>query len=137
MISLSIYPPKIWSWKSHQGYGRRSFNPLYKEREYMQYEIKKQYKDQPINCAVKIEYEFLFEPPTSISKKKRLEMISGKIFHTKKIDVTNMVKFQEDTLKGVVIVDDCQVVEMTAIKRYAEKCSIIIRIFPLDSSCSK
>jgi Holliday junction resolvase RusA-like endonuclease len=133
LIILSLFPPKLWSWKSHQGYGRKSFNPLYKEREYLQYEIKKQFTSDLISCPVRIEYDFFFEVPASTSQKKKLKMIEGEIPHTKKVDVTNLVKFTEDCLKGVVIIDDCQVIEFSARKKYGKKCSIIIKIFPVEN----
>jgi Holliday junction resolvase RusA-like endonuclease len=128
MIVLAIFPPKIWSWKSHQGSGRRSFNPLYKEREYMQYELRKQYSGDLLKCPLSISYEFYFQPPISISKKTREAMIRGEIKHTKKVDVTNCLKFTEDCLKGIVIEDDCYVVHESGTKHYGEKCSIIIKI---------
>lgn len=97
----------------------------------MQYEMKKQFNESPLACPVRVEYDFFFKVPDSISKKKKEQMILGSILHTKKVDVTNLIKFTEDCLKGVVIVDDSQVVELSGRKKYSEKNSIIIKIYPI------
>jgi Holliday junction resolvase RusA-like endonuclease len=134
MILLILEPPKIWSWKSHQGFGKKSFNPLYKEREYVQYHIRKQYTENLLACAVRITYDFFFTPPKNLSKKRRQAMICGEIKHTIRPDATNMIKFWEDCLKGIVIEDDSLAYKNEAEKHYAEKCQVIIKIYPWESS---
>jgi len=57
--------------------------------------------------------------PKSTSKKKCLEMRTGKIQHTKRPDTDNMVKFVKDCCNGIVWHDDCQVVHLQAQKAYS------------------
>ena len=130
MILLTIDPPKIWAWKAHAGYGRHSFNPMQKERDFVQYQIKKQYHDDILSRAVRISYDFFFTTPKSVSKKKREMMIAGEIKHTVRGDCTNYCKFWEDCLKGIVIVDDSLAYRNEVEKHYGESNRVIIKIYP-------
>lgn len=47
-------------------------------------------------------------------------MLAGVMHHIKKPDTSNCTKFLEDTLKGIVIEDDSQVVEIIAKKIYSD-----------------
>jgi Holliday junction resolvase RusA-like endonuclease len=119
-------------WKAHAGYGRKSWNPRYLEREYYQFEIKKQYRENfPLVCPVSITYSFHLPIPSSISQKKREAMESGIVYHTKRPDVSNLVKFVEDTLKEIAIKDDSQVVVSIGKKVYHPIPKTIIEISPL------
>lgn len=113
-------------WKSHAGYGRRSFNPLYKERAYVQWQLKNQIGSgfNLISGPVSVVFSYHFPFPKSMSKKKR----DSNPFHVTKPDVTNCQKFLEDCLKGIIIVDDSQVVEVTGRKFYSEHAKTVIKI---------
>ena len=60
-----------------------------------------------------------FLPPQSTSKKKRLEMLEGKILPLKKPDMDNIVKVVADALNGVAYHDDTQIVLVQAKKVYS------------------
>lgn len=47
-------------------------------------------------------------------------MERGWIFHTKRPDLDNLIKFVKDCLNGVVYQDDSQVFSIQAEKRYSE-----------------
>lgn len=128
MIKLQIEGPLI-PWKSHRGFGRKSFNPLYKERQYVQWQIRQQYPcTSMLSHAVSIDYTFYFAIPKSTSKKKKEKMLKGEIRPTQRADCSNLQKFYEDTLKGIVITDDSIVVEGSFSKWYAEKPYVILKI---------
>ena len=55
-------------------------------------------------------------------------MLNGLIHHTYNPDCSNLVKFCEDTLKEIVIEDDNQVVQISAIKLYGENPKTIIMV---------
>lgn len=59
-------------------------------------------------------------------------MLDGEIQHTKRKDVTNMVKFYEDCIKGIAFVDDAQVVEFTARKMYSDEPKVCIMVRGLE-----
>lgn len=61
-----------------------------------------------------------FEPPKSISKKQREQMLKGDISYIKKIDSDNLAKSILDALNGVAYDDDAQVCLLIVQKLYAE-----------------
>lgn len=61
-----------------------------------------------------------FEPPRSISKKQREQMLKGDISYIKKIDSDNLAKSILDALNGVAYDDDAQVCLLIVQKLYAE-----------------
>lgn len=122
----------MFVWKAHAGFGRRSFNPMQKERDYVQYQLRKQYRGDLLTCPIRVSYDFYFVPPKSLSKKKRQEMLEGKVKHVTRPDCTNILKFQEDCLKGIVIKDDSIVFRTEVEKHYSESFRAIIKIYPLE-----
>lgn len=132
MILLTVELPHMFVWKSHAGFGRRSYNPMQKEREYVQWQLKTQYSSDLLTCPIRVSYDFFFTPPKSISKKKREAMLRGEIKHIVRPDCTNILKMFEDSLKGVVIKDDSIVFKTEVEKHYSEKCHVIIKIYPIE-----
>lgn len=61
-----------------------------------------------------------FEPPKSVSKKKRAQMLSGDIRPTVKPDADNIAKAVCDALNGVAYKDDAQIVILGVRKAYAD-----------------
>lgn len=111
---------------------RHAFNPKYKEKQYAQWQIKSQYnQEKPISGPVSLDLSFHMPIPAGTSKVKRLQMLNGKIFHIKRPDTSNLTKFLEDCLKGIVIEDDSQTVEIIARKLYAEKPKSVVKVTSL------
>lgn len=107
-------------WKAHAGYGRKSWNPRHAEKEYYQWKIKQQYKNNlPLDAPVVIVCVFYMPIPISTSRKNTERMLRGEIHHIKRPDTTNLFKFLEDTIKGIIIKDDSQVVQIKAEKLYS------------------
>jgi len=65
-----------------------------------------------------------FEPPKSISKKQREQMLKGNISYIKKIDSDNLAKSILDALNGVAYDDDSQVCLLIVQKLYGEKARV-------------
>ncbi len=80
---------------------------------------------------LEIDYKFFFKIPPSYSKKKQQQLLDGKLFHTKTPDCTNIQKFFEDCLKGIVIRDDKQVTKSCSEKIYSNKNSVVIKIIEI------
>ena len=59
--------------------------------------------------------------PKSTSKKRRAMMLGREIYHTKKPDVDNLIKFVCDCLNGEAYRDDSQIFQKIGIKKYSEE----------------
>ncbi len=76
---------------------------------------------------IKMKIQAIFEPPKSISKKRRDELLKGKPV-LKKPDVDNIEKIVADALNKVAYNDDSQICEMSIIKKYGEQEKLIIEL---------
>ena len=76
------------------------------------------WKQDPEVGPVGLLLSFYLPVPGSWSKKRRLAALSGKILPAKKPDLDNLVKAVIDALLGVLIMDDRQIVELSAAKFY-------------------
>lgn len=74
----------------------------------------------PAGEPIKIGITAFYPIPKSTSKKKKEEMMSGKILPTKKPDIDNVVKSIMDGLNGAAYRDDSQIVTLIAKKRYSD-----------------
>lgn len=120
------------AWKAHRGFGRKSFNPLYKEKQFYQWQIKDQYEGPILEGAVSCDFTFFLPIPKCFSKKKRELIHQKKIFHISRPDRDNLAKFCSDTLIGIVIKDDSQIVSGDINKVYGEKPKTLIYIRTLE-----
>jgi Holliday junction resolvase RusA-like endonuclease len=73
----------------------------------------------PISGAVSLSV-IAFMPIPACSKRQYSNYRNDLIFHTKKPDLDNLVKHVKDCCKGVVWLDDKQVVNLLASKKYGE-----------------
>lgn len=132
MIGLTINHVPV-PWSAHQGYGKRSYNPKAKEREYYQWQIKSQYKKKELlSCPVSICFTFYMPIPKGTSKVRYKEMLEGKLHHTKRPDIDNLNKFLCDCLKTIVFEDDSQIVHLISKKCYGENPKTVIVIDKSD-----
>jgi len=87
-------------------------------------QVKNGYTEEPIE----IDLLFCFEIPKSYSKKRRLDIQSGKEKYTKKPDIDNLIKSILDGLNGVAFKDDNQVINVTAKKVYSDIARVEVEI---------
>lgn len=71
--------------------------------------------------------------PKSFSKKKAAAAEAGEIYPTTKPDADNYLKGVKDALKGIMWVDDSQVVDVYARKRYSSRPRIEVKIRKLGA----
>lgn len=86
----------------------------------------------PFDGPLEISARFVMPIPASASKKAREGMITGETAHTKKPDASNMLKFIEDCLNGVVWVDDsliCRFVDVEKVYGAHPRTEIEVRSF--------
>ena len=80
-----------------------------------------------------------FEPPRSLSKKKRAELFETGAFHAIKPDLDNIVKAALDGICGenMAILDDKQIIEICSYKTYAEAAKLSIDVFEVTSGVDR
>ena len=71
-----------------------------------------------------------FRPPKSMSKKRRVAALTGKVLPTRRPDVDNICKLCADALNGIAYKDDAPIVDLRVVKKYSEKDEIKIVIKP-------
>lgn len=69
-----------------------------------------------------------FPIPKSVSKKKRQEMLDGRIRPTKKPDNDNIAKAVLDALNGIAYYDDSQICDLSVYKYYSDEPKTVVRI---------
>ena len=87
---------------------------------------------RPLEGPLSLQIDAVATPPASWSDKRRKRACSGFEVPTVKPDLSNIIKACEDGLKGIAWVDDKQVVELTAGKRYGYCACVYVRISPTN-----
>ncbi len=75
-------------------------------------------KAAPVTCAVTLIIRAFLPIPTSWSRKKHLAAAVGEIVPTKRPDLDNIIKAIKDGANTVIWIDDSQVIDIHASKRY-------------------
>lgn len=126
-----IYHGKIQAKQRPRFNGKFAYTP----KETVNYEnwvkacyIEKYNNEKPFEKALKVNIIATFEPPRSISNKKRKELIEEKKGYTKKKDVDNISKIILDGLNKLAYKDDAQVVELYIKKEYGENDNVYVEI---------
>ena len=107
---------------------------IYTPRETKQYEEKVRkvyntmYGSYQLEGDLTAEIEGTFSIPNSVSKKKRQEMLEGKVPHTKKPDCDNMGKICLDALNEVAYPDDAAINKLWISKEYGDIAKVRITI---------
>jgi Holliday junction resolvase RusA-like endonuclease len=115
-------------WASHAGYGRRSFNPRYKEKEFYRWQIKSLWNQEMSSKSLEVEYIYHLPIPKGTSKIKRIQMLNGMIHHDKKPDLDNLDKFLSDCLQGICIENDSRIWKKSSTKIYSEYEKTVVKI---------
>ncbi|OHR08004.1 Holliday junction resolvase, partial [Staphylococcus sp. HMSC078A12] len=92
--------------------------------------IQKQMPKLMLENSVIVTLKFIFTPPKSWSKKKRLAMV-GKYKRTKP-DVDNLMKTVLDAGNKHLWKDDNQIVDARTLKQYGDEAKIIMEIEEVD-----
>ncbi len=70
----------------------------------------------------------VFPVPKSESKKRKAQMLLGRMFPTKKPDLDNIAKIVCDALNGIAYADDSRIVSMVMNKEYGENPGVHVSI---------
>lgn len=115
-------------WKAPFVGTRGSYSPRYHEAKIIKLEIASQYQGELLEGALNCNLTFYMPIPKGTSKKRRALMLSGFIRPTKRPDRTNMAKFYEDLLHGIVYEDDGAIVDGITAKYYGEEPKTVIEV---------
>jgi Holliday junction resolvase RusA-like endonuclease len=88
----------------------------------------------PIDVPVRAEVIVDLPVPQSWSQKRQDAALRGEIRPTSRPDTDNYCKSAMDAICGIVVTDDCLVVELAAEKRYAHVPQLTIRVTPLPGA---
>ena len=94
-------------------------------------------KPTALPCIVHV--GVFFEPPRSLSKKKRTELFETGAFHAIKPDLDNVLKAALDGICGenMAILDDKQIIEICSYKTYAESARLTIDVYEVTSDVDR
>jgi len=126
MIQLQLdCEPTSWSapLKGKNGF----YDKKSKQKEFARWQILGQYRDQPLSGFVILEFVFFIPIPKSTSKVKRDQMLRRLILPTSP-DTTNMQKFYEDCLQGIVIENDRYANKICSVRYFSEKPGVLIQV---------
>jgi len=86
---------------------------------------------KPYLGPLRLSCEFFMPIPQSATKRQKAEIEIGLRKHIKKPDLDNLCKFVKDACTGIVWVDDSQVVQLEARKKYSNQPATVIEIVEL------
>lgn len=99
----------------------------FEERVRWAFKAKYNINTEPSTKAFKAKIIAVYEPPKSLSRKKREELLR-EINYTKKPDGDNIAKIILDSLNGLVYKDDSQVSALLVLKDYGEENKILVEL---------
>ncbi len=136
MISLDLFGDPIPKKRARtfNNHGRVvTWDSQDKLKEGCKWQVRSQYREEPLQGPVIMDVLFMMPIPKSTSKVKQRAMLNGTYHHMVKPDVDNLTKWIGDILNGVVIKDDSQIVEIRAKKIYSSKPGTYVRVIPVET----
>jgi len=113
--------------KRHRHSGKKCYDSQKKEKETAQWHMQTLVNGLfPAHSAIKLVVEYHMPIPQSYSKKRTKECLLGP--HAKKPDLSNLIKFTEDTFNGIVWKDDSLISEIEARKFYSQTPKTVFKI---------
>jgi Holliday junction resolvase RusA-like endonuclease len=107
------------------------------EKTVRDYAFEAMHPRRAVAAPLALSVRALFAIPKSWSKAKREAAYEKRLMHTSKPDVDNLVKLVKDALQGVVYVDDCQIVTLTAHKDWGGVDRLEIEVTEIPTKLSK
>ena len=131
MIVFSIHiepePQKQTRFRNYKG-RIITYNPSQSYINHIIWQIKAYAPKEPLSGSIELTLGFFLPIPKSTSKVKRVQMINGKIMHVKRPDIDNLAYAVTNACKGIIYVDDSQIIRLTAQKMYSEEPRIVVKV---------
>lgn len=131
MITLDLFGDPVPLNRPRFTKAGRCYDNQKKIKEGYRWQIKSQFRKDPLTVPIALDIIFFMPIPKSLSKIKKRQMQNGMIGHIKKPDLDNLQKFVCDCLNELVFEDDAQVCEMRSKKIYSCNPGTLVRIIPL------
>lgn len=134
MISIELFGKPIPQKRprfSTRGKFVSCYDAQAKLKEGYRWQIKSQFREDPLPIPLSISLTFFMPIPKSLSSLKKRQMANGVIAHIKRPDIDNLQKFVLDCLNKIVFEDDSQVCEIFAKKIYSSQPGTLIRLVAL------
>lgn len=110
--------PLTWKRPRSTRHGGVMYNPSATAQAAFADSCSIQFPDAPLEGPLRLELYFIFARPlTHFDGGGRL-LPNAPVFYTEIADIDNLIKFTLDAMNGTVYVDDSQVLQLYAIKRY-------------------
>lgn len=109
-----------------------AYDPSKIDLQQIQWQLRPYAPKELITSKVRVCYHFYMPIPKSVSKATRRQMLNG-IINPSRPDTSNLLYLYENAMKGVIYVDDRQVDDLCAHRRYAEIPKTVIKIIPIVS----
>ena len=116
--------PRVSRWST---YYPKKYTQFKKDMEALTGEL----DTTPCENLVCVSLEFMIKIPKSWSKKKRLA--GENTYCNNNSDIDNYIKAILDSLNGVYFIDDRQVVEVFAIKKYSNEPRILFKMMEMNN----
>lgn len=109
---------------------RWPYFPQAKEAAEVKKIIRAQYQGDILDSALFVRFVFHIGVPKSWTKAQKHKALTGTIHHISKPDASNLAKFYEDCMKGIIYTDDSIIVWVSPIKVYDDEAYTEIYITP-------
>jgi Holliday junction resolvase RusA-like endonuclease len=123
--------PIAWKRAGINKHSGNFYDRQHTEKEQYRWQMRNQYKGQPLGCSLKAKAIYKLPIPAGTSKVRRSQMLAGLIRPNKKPDVDNLQKFIFDAMTGVIYKDDCQICESVEVKLYSDVPGVDVYITPI------
>lgn len=110
------------------------YNDQEKVMEQCIWQIKSQFNNEPYTVPIHLSMLFYFPIPKGTSKVRTSQSLAGLLVPMKRPDLSNLFKFYEDCMNGIVYEDDSQVTSFDSKKVFGLVAKTIIQITPKFNS---
>lgn len=115
-----IVPGTPIAWKRAGRSGNRFFDQQVQDKINWSIYLDSQHDDKTMfEGPIHVDFLFYFKIPHSHSKKKKLSLLGFP--HIFRPDTSNLIKFVEDTITGLLFSDDCIISSLSAKKLYDDE----------------
>jgi Holliday junction resolvase RusA-like endonuclease len=113
--------------KRHRFYRGKVYDPSKKDKEKFAWIVKKLMGDrEPFTENLRVKLLYHMKIPSSYSEGRKRDL-KGRV-HDKRPDLSNLIKFTEDALNGVLWADDALISSIFAMKIYGEVPKTVIEV---------